>query len=92
MNRGVPLRAPPKPPAAPPKPPSAPKGPDGCFRALTDGKCTKPNCSFNHTLPVLRATYEELIAKLNKRLWEARPVNAIFEPNGVSEAPSEQDG
>ena len=83
MSRGAPLRAPPRPPAAPPEPPSAPKGPDGCFRALTDGKCSKPNCSFNHTLPVLQATYEELIMKLNKKLWRARPANAIFEPNGA---------
>ncbi|MFN9907593.1 MAG: hypothetical protein ACK56F_15965, partial [bacterium] len=77
----VPLRAPPRPPAAPPEPASAPKGSDGCFRALTDGKCSKPNCSFNHTLPVLQATYEELITKLNKKLWRARPANAVFEPN-----------
>jgi hypothetical protein len=77
---------------ATPKPPSAPKGPDGCFRALTDGKCSKPNCSFNHSLPVLEATYEELIAKLNKKLWRARPVNAIFVPNGDVESPSDKDG
>ena len=92
LSRGVPSRPPPKPPMATPKPPSAPKGPDGCFRALTDGKCSKPNCSFNHSLPVLEATYEELIAKLNKKLWRARPVNAIFVPNGDVESPSDKDG
>ena len=92
LSRGVPSRPPPKPPLATPKPPAAPKGPDGCFRALTDGKCSKPNCSFNHSLPVLEATYEELIAKLNKKLWRARPVNAIFEPHGDVESPSDKDG
>ena len=92
LSRGVPSRPPPKPPMATPKPPTAPKGPDGCFRALTDGKCSKPNCSFNHSLPVLEATYDELMAKMNKKLWRARPVNAIFAPNGDVESPSDKDG
>ena len=92
MSRGVPLRAPPKPPPPVGKPAVANKAPDGCFRALTDGKCSKPNCSFNHSLPVLEATYDELITKLNKKLWKARPINAIFEPEGGLESSSDKNG
>lgn len=91
MNRGVPVRPPPKPPTVN-KPLAAPKGPNGCFRALTEGKCSKPNCSFDHTIPVLLKTHEDLLAKLNKKLYMARSVNAIYVPDAAFEPVSDKDG
>jgi hypothetical protein len=91
MNRGVPVRPPPKPPMAN-RPPAGPKGPNGCFRALTEGKCSKPNCSFDHTIPVLLKTHEDLLAKLNKKLYMARAVNAIHVPDAAFEPVSDKDG
>ena len=94
LNRGVPLRVPPKPPGfakAPDKAASAPKGPNGCFRALTEGKCTKPNCTFDHSTSVLQATKDDLMVKLGKDLWKARAVQAIYAPEQSFSSP-EEDG
>jgi hypothetical protein len=83
----TPLRPPPKPPGDR-KPSTTPRGPNGCFRALTEGKCSKPNCSFDHTIPVLDATFDDLLAKLNKKLYRARPVNGIWVPDEPLDDPS----
>lgn len=71
MHR-APLRAPPKPPDRP-----VARGPNGCFRSLTEGKCSKPNCSFDHSESVLDATLEDLLAKLQKKLYKAKPIRGI---------------
>lgn len=84
----MPLRTPPKPPGEK-KPATALRGPNGCFRALTEGKCSKPNCSFDHTIPVLDATLDELLSKLNKKLYRARPLNAIWVPDEPLDGPGE---
>ena len=95
LNRGIPQRLPPKPPIAPKaadKPTAgAPKGPNGCFRALTEGKCTKPNCTFDHSMAVLQSTKDDLVAKLGKDLWKARALHAIYSPD-QSASSQEENG
>ena len=91
LNRGVPQRLPPKPPSAV-KPPAAVKGPNGCFRALTEGKCSKPNCTFDHSSAALEATLVDLQARLGKSLWRARPVNAIHAPENSFEPLADDNG
>ena len=84
LNRGLPTRVPPKPPEAPKavdKPTAGtPKGPNGCFRALTEGKCTKPNCPFDHSLEVLQSTKDDLLAKLRSDLWRGKVTSENFTP------------
>ena len=83
-SQQTPSRPPPKPMGAPHptssafgKPLDKPKGPQGCFRALTEGKCTKPGCTFEHSVAVLDATRKDLEDKIRKRLYAARPLNAV---------------
>jgi hypothetical protein len=80
FNRGVPMRPPPKIPVAKAAVP-VDKGLNGCYRALTQGKCTTPNCKFDHSAAVLEATLKDQIAKLNKRLWQAALINAVYQPD-----------
>ena len=81
------IRSPPAPPRPPPrptsasqtgsnsagKPPDIPKGPNGCFRALIDGTCAKPECTFDHSVAAgLDATREDVLNKMAKRRYAAR--------------------
>ena len=82
-NFKTPHRVPPKPGISAPtsilrRPPdAAPKGPNGCFRAMSEGKCTKPGCTFDHSIPVLDATREDFINRVSKRPYAARAVNEM---------------
>ena len=87
-------RPPPKPgvstPSALRKPMETPKGPNGCFRALMEGKCLKPGCTFDHSVAALDATREDMQNKMAKRLYASRALNAIDQPQSTSDPPSEE--
>ena len=89
-----PHRPPPKPASAAPtsilRKPSdtAPKGPNGCFRAMTEGKCTKPGCMFDHSIAVLDATREDLMNRMAKRAYAARGLNAVHTPDSALDPPA----
>ena len=86
----APQRPAPK-PSAPIAPATKPadRGPQGCFRAITEGKCNKPGCTFDHSMAALEATREDMLKKLNKRPYAAasRPVNAVL-PDGSKTEPT----
>lgn len=42
----------------------------GCFKAMTEGKCDKPNCSFSHDPNILRQQCKEWKAKMDKELFK----------------------
>ena len=70
------------------KAPDLPKGPNGCFRAMINGVCDKQGCGFDHTVPVLDATREDLQNKISKRLYAAKRLNAVSFPDSALDPPS----
>jgi len=84
LHRGPPTRAPPKPTEAPKAPDKAaggaPKVFNGCYRALMDGKCTKPNCPFDHSLEALQSTKDDLVSKLRSDLWRDKATSENITP------------
>ena len=91
----APQRPPPRPvssshpaSAAAGKPPDKPKGPNGCFRALIEGKCSKPGCTFDHSVAGLDATREDIQNKMAKRVYAARTLNASALPDSALDPPN----
>jgi hypothetical protein len=55
---------------------------------LIEGKCSKPGCTFDHSVAGLDATREDIQNKMAKRVYAARTLNASALPDSALDPPN----